>query len=1010
MPATANQPHCTWMNDSKVIVSCAGSGKTRKIIERLLALLGGGAHPGEILIITFTNKAAAEIRLRLLRALADGARDNPALAACRRRILLAAEPADTLTVHTFHSWFLLLLQNRPWTNVSGTPGVCADDRVLFDEAWRHWQRRAEQSPTAELQTVLSELSPPALYELCRNFKDKRNTWKLCKTPAAAASEDEMCALEKALQETAADFCQTAHGCGATFAKAQAAAARLAAAVSKAADEKAGFMNKDGTPLKVLQKNAEKHNYGLSLAAVTELLRQVLTADEARQAAVFNAAALAVCADFDREWEAIKVARNEITFDDLELRVCGMLEKNDIHSVLSHRLYVRYRHVLIDEFQDTSPLQWQIVRRWLHDSHGSDAQPSVFIVGDSKQAIYGFRHGDARLLGEAEKFLCDYYAAKPRPPENTCHRCAGNILTAVNAVFDGRMPAFSPHQTGPGNAALCGRVEWHPYAAASRHRTASRMRNPLIHPRPPADNVQEQRAAAVAGKVHDILQHWCIQDKTQRRRCRPEDVLILMPYLTHAAKQVEALAKRGIGCVASGRSISFLDSFECADILDLIAVLLAPGRDYSLARVLKSPIFAMHDNTLADIAGGEVDCLWDNLQQYAGADGRRARVLLKFWQRRARTTLLPAHDFLSRLFAQGGIVARYRAAVTPSLRRRTAENLSRLLDLSLLIEGGARPLLSQFLADARQHRSEQETPPSAIGGVRLMSIHAAKGLQAPVVILADAQFSQTGGSGNSADILSEWRPQQETPACFLVALRRHRLAHMRLREQAKNRREREQANNLYVAMTRAEQALVVFSPAKPAGVSQWLYQAMGDLTPGQKPETGLVFGDSLTAEGADVPLETPPPSGVREIIGKRKEWTAEMVRGEIRHRIMALLLSGVAVARARQLVAGEPQLWDEAVTMAASPPLQKLLHDSREVLIERDFAIDGDIIRPDLVIARAEAVWVVDYKTGKASPARHRQQLAAYSRAVAAHYPGQPIRLAVLDIHGQLHCLEGVPEI
>ena len=997
------------MSDSAVVVSCAGSGKTRKIINRLLELLGGGARPGEILIITFTNKAAAEIRLRLLRALARRACDNPVLAACRRSILLAAEPADTLTVHTFHSWFLTLLQNRPWADIGGVGDICADEEMLFDEAWRRWQRRAEQAPSAELQAVLSELSPPSLRQLCEDFKDKRNTWKLCETsPVGSQNDDAIAAAEKYLRATAAEFYQTARGSGALFAKAQGAAERLAVA-GEAADEQAAFMTKDGALLKNLHKNAGKHGYESSLQAVTAALGQKLTADEERQAEKFNAAALSVCADFDREWEAVKAARNEITFNDMELSVCDMLQEGAIHSILSHRLHVRYRHVLIDEFQDTSPLQWRIVRRWLHDAHGSDAQPSVFIVGDAKQAIYGFRHGDARLLGEAENFLRDYYAVKPRPPENTCHRCAPNILAVVNAVFDGdRMADFVSHQTGPGNAALCGRVEWYSYSAASRRRGVARLRNPLTRPRPAADKVQESRAAAVADKVCDILRNWHVQDSSGRRRCRPEDVLILMPNLTHAALQVEALAKIGVGCVATGRKISFLDSFECADILDLIAVLLAPGRDYSLARVLKSPLFSMSDDTLAEIASGRTSSLWDGLQRYSGSAARRPRTLLKFWQRRAMTTLLPAHDFLSRLFAQGDIINRYRAAVAPSLRRRSGENLSRLLDLSLLVEGGARPLLSQFLADARQRRGELSKSPPVAHGVRLMSIHAAKGLQSPVVVLADADFLRDGGRGNSADILSEWHPAQAAPERFRVALRRHRRAGAELRERVKIRQEREQANKLYVAMTRAEQALVIFSPAEPKGVSEWLHRAMRALAPESK--AGLIFGDTFLAGGVHVPTAPLSSHPIHEVIGERKVRTAAMVRGEISHKIIALLLSGVSLSQARRLVAAEPKLWDEAAAMVAAPPLQKLLRGSREVLIERDFAMDGDIIRPDLVIARNEAVWVVDYKTGNVAPARHQRQLAAYSRAVAVHYPGQPIRLAVLDIRGRLHCLDAVPKV
>ena len=1028
--------------DSRVTVACAGSGKTYQLVERLTALLKHGARPGEILVITFTNKAAAEVRERLLQKLLEDSKTDPALAAVRRRMLLAAAPEDMLTAHTFHSWFLSLLRNRPWSKnaVGGAPETLADEDILFEESWRRWRRRAEKNPPKFLRKTLAELSPSSLRDLLRAFKNHRNFWLL--RPADKSSDDiiaekesQLQQAEESLQKAAAVFCANAVGDGKDFDIARKAAARLAKGESKAADECLAFLTKTGTLRVALKKHTDDSSGVLS--ELHSCLQNALTAEEERAAAEFHQAAAAVCEDFDRCWQEVKAENNAMVFDDMELATWG--EIKDGAGPLSERLHMRYRHVLIDEFQDTSPLQWQIMRQWLLDGHG-DSQSSVFIVGDPKQAIYGFRRGDWRLLQCAEKFLQDYYGAKKQTPENVCRRCGDNILTAVNLAFFGeeRMPDFVRHKTGEQNGALPSRVEWHPYSssetAAKKNR---RMRNPLLRPRRPSADAQQQRARLVAAKTREMLDGWRLRDGDGWRPVAASDILILLPRLTHAPAQIDALSAEGIDCaVSGGRGAKFLESFECADILDLLAVLLSPGRDLPLARVLKSPVFSMSDDTLADIVFSESDSdsktdsefnfaensLWEKLQRHSKKESRRARVLLKRWRRRAQTTLLPAHDFLSALFSQGDIVARYRASAPAELRPRVGENLARLLDLSLLIEGGTRPLLAQFLEDARRARGETEAAPSAVGGVRLMTIHAAKGLQSPIVILADADFSKRVHGG--ADILVDWPPKEKPvangPSDVVIALRRHRRAHAALREEAKQLEEREQANSLYVAMTRAEQALIIFSPAKPSGVAEWPMTAMQQLAARNDSDSesktesesktkngALFFGDDLRG-AADCKSSPPPPSKhlPRPPLGKSRPRTAAMMRGDMRHQILAMRLSGVAPALAKKLIAAEPSIWRQAETMLRSPPLKKLIAAAREILIERDFADGGKVIRPDLVLVGDNEVWIVDYKTGAAAPASHLPQLQSYRRAVSAVHPAKPVRTAILDIRGELHVLEG----
>ena len=1007
---------------SRVVVSCAGSGKTQQIINRLLRLLAEGAKPGEILVITFTNKAAAEIRERLLDTLKkieeDGEASSPGLEpfnneerqkliTCRREILLAVEPADMLSVHTFHSWFLILMQHRPFNKDVTPPIICADQDIVFEQSWRRFVVRVERGSSPVLDEVLAQLSPSSVKKMCKEFKDNRNAFWLWRKEGASGLFDEtnLEDVYKKLRAAADEYAQRATGETATLTKAIEAAERLAKDADPEAEQPA-FLTKQNKPKDHLQKQADNGGYSQVFEKCCESILEAVTAKQQKQAEKFNVAALSVCEMFNEEWEAVLRQRNEVTFDGLEWQVHDFLQNEKSAQMLSLRMYTRYRHFLIDEFQDTSPMQWQIISRWLLDSHGSDMEPSVFIVGDPKQAIYAFRRSDSRLLELAQQFLNEHYGVGEPEHENTCRRCGENILELVNKAFDDKtLPDFKEHQVGGDKPA--GRVEWHTWHAEKESSEFESIRNPLITGAPAGRDRPTVRAKAVAERVNKILQEWGIHENGTCRPCRPEDILILMPQMTHAAVQVSALAEYDIKCTMSKASggNAFTDSFECADVLDLIAVLLAPRRDSSLARVLKSPIFSLSDETLEAIVAEKGESLWEKLQEHDAVESKRAREQLLTWRQQAETSLLPAHDFLAELYASGDIVARYCASVPPTMRQRVEDNLLRLLDLSLQLEGGSHPLLSQFWEGVRR-RDNFGAPPPAESGVRLMTIHAAKGLQSPVVVLADADFNLAGGKGNSFDIVMKWEPEEKAPSLFAVALRQYPLAYKEIKEDKALRREKEQANLFYVALTRAQQALMVFSSEERKNVTEKAFSAMRQLSPDG--DTVREFGDILyppPEKQQPSPVAAHKSDSVKPVVaGQRQERMAMATHGQIRHQIIALLLSDVGETVARQLVAAEESQWKEAKHMLASPELQKLLNRPKKILVERDFAIDGKITRPDLVIVREDETWVVDYKTGDAVT-RHRPQLENYRRVVAKEYPDNPVHIAVLTLRGQLHCLD-----
>ncbi len=1073
----------------EVVKSCAGSGKTRGLIERLSALLLGGAQPGEILAITYTNKAAAEIYERLLLRLR--AEKTPEAERILRRVMLRESPRDDLTVNTFHGWFMTLIRHRRWSDGRNVPGRLCEAGGLDDikaAAWRGWLAKTEsRALSPQAQTVLSHISPSGLQKMFFAFAGETNAWRLFdggvgegEKRAAKFLQKAECktaAMQSALREAAERF--LADGGGKKEGELH-SAARAILAGAKNAEEIARAAA--CTKTNEIRKKWEKH---AAACAFAESVFLFFVAREEREAAQFNCAALALCGEFAAEAENVKREKNIITFDDLEYQAWLAVVAEGMTAEITYRLSRRYRHILIDEFQDTSPMQWAIVRKWLLDAHGGGGEPSVYIVGDRKQAIYGFRHGNPELLDSAAEFLQSRYDENAQArEENISRRCAPLVLDFVNRVFTGGMRGFVAHRAAETNAKLPGFAAFTVTGGGETEKDKKEkrriMRNPLITPA--AENrKREMWAEEIAKTVAGAIGEWEVCDGGDSRPCAAGDMLILLPQMTHAELITGALAKRGIGCETSGGGAKLADRFACADLLDIVAVLLFPGRDLPLARALKSPVFSLSDGELQKIAAARgKKTLWQSLRENKNASAAvfRAFDLLARWRERARKSVLPAADILHSIIAEGDVFSRYRAAVPAHLREGVCADIDALLDWSLTAEGGNRPLLPQFYAGAEnapppappikdgggecfssikdgggecfssikdgegeEHSPSikdgvgNNTPPPSLmggikggGGVRLYTVHQAKGLQAPVVILADSDFDRSGGKGDSADIFVDWPAEGERPRNFVARLRAHKTAleetaqKLLAKENAekenlfapaaeKKKKERAEKENLfYVAMTRAQQALLIFAceKPKPGTPAERALFAMREMAGGDDKQKTAAFGEMPRAKkekqathSLPSPESAPQTPPQKTTVGKRLPQTPEIQRGLQQHKLLALSLLGLdAKIIARLAAAGEKEL-RAAQKTAQSPQLQKLLDGCEEYFVETEIVFAGRILRPDLIVVRGGEAWVVDYKSGAADPSLHRAQLESYCAAVASLHPGVAVRAAILTPDGEM---------
>lgn len=534
-----------------------------------------------------------------------------------------------------------------------------------------------------------------------------------------------------------------------------------------------------------------------------------------------------------EFQRLKLSRGLLDFSDLEWKTYRLLNRERHAEWVQYKLDQRIDHLLVDEFQDTNPTQWRMLLPLLQEIAAGDPERrrSIFLVGDEKQSIYRFRRADPRLFETARDWLTQHAAAHTLT-QHVSWRSSPAVIEFVNLVFadsdDGEyaLPAFEMHATH--HSGLWGHAELLPLIRRPPRPepTTAEWRNPLVQPRSSAEDIRHRdEAGLIVGKIRELLGQ-PIADGTTVRGLRCDDILILLRDRTYARLYEEALQRAGLAYVGTGKG-SFLEALEIRDLMHLLRHLLEPFNDLALASILRSPLFDASDDELLQLSGHASGTWRERLYACIGGGAgdalERAARLLRRWSDYAGH--LPVHDLLDRIYSEGDVLARYRHASPAHLRARVEANLGRFLELALEVDSGRYPSLARFLDFLEAHADTENPPPEDAPGqsearVRLMTIHAAKGLEAPVVFLADA--ARDGNRDRGVRALVDWPAQHERPRYFHLATAREELDAVRLTHIQEQRLagRREESNLLYVALTRAAQMLFVSGCESGRGGRGW----------------------------------------------------------------------------------------------------------------------------------------------------------------------------------------------
>jgi ATP-dependent helicase/nuclease subunit A len=1060
----------------------AGSGKTYVLTARVIRLLLDGTPPARLLCLTYTRAAAAEMRARVFDVLGrwalaadaalkaeiasyDGAVPDAArMARARRLFATALETPGGLKIQTIHAFCERLVARFPVEADAPVPFS-----VLTETEAAQMKAQARQQALAALgrdgsDVMMATLAPYVNAEGFAGLFEGRSAqliaqygggdpWAIAGLPHGTRPED---------IETEAGFDHASRialyraavaALMSGSAADQAIAKTIAAALTTTDEQRFERM-----ALSLLTQKGELRAKGLATKA-TRAAHPALI-EEMEQEAQRSFDLLRRRASAESAWMAYAVTqlgrsiaaihaeakrqRGVLDFDDLIRAAAYLLRSSDAAAWALYKLDGGLDHILIDEAQDTSPAQWQVVERLAEDFFagagarpGSAATRTLFVVGDEKQSIYSFQGADVAAFAKFRALFATRAAGAEKafetPTLNTSRRSAPPVLALVDAVFRAD-PALQEAVSGGDwadhvahRASAPGTVDLWPLTAAEASEEGDEWMKPVDAPG--ADDPVTRLAGDLASAIKGWIGTESIADKDTgaQRPLRAGDILILVRTRGRLAKAIIRKLKQAGVPVAGADRLALLEHIAVKDLIAYGRAALLPQDDLNLAALLRSPFFDLDETSLFHLAHGREGPLWSRLIAASedGIDGvdkaRAARIRETLNRAINRLGRDAPFDFYARLLSGGG-----RRAMLARFGEEAEDVIDEFLAAAAAFEDTNAPSLEGFLHTLESADGQVKRDPDAAGSaVRVLTAHGAKGLEAPVVILPDTvSLPSASYTPNLLEYEGAlvWKPSNspEAEAAKLTYKAAEHAEHKRL---------------LYVALTRPRDRLIVCGVmpgrATPKDATTWYqaveagFDALGAATPIDTPAgigrrlgaPGPAFADGgdLAAAPSALPVWTAAAAPAEETIGLvrpsrltpalRFDDAADgfgLQRGRILHRLLQSLPEVAPEQRpetAARFLAARAADWPEAMRLETAARILAILDDPRfaaafapgsraEVSIAGKVAalgssgfISGQI---DRLAVDASSVLIIDYKTNKAPPARAEDTPLAYLRQMALY--------------------------
>ncbi|AUQ76189.1 double-strand break repair helicase AddA [Phaeobacter piscinae] len=1071
----------------------AGSGKTKVLTDRVARLLLRGVQPQHILCLTYTKAAASEMQNRLFKRLGEwamlgddaltsaltdlGAHDvisTEGMAQARTLFARAIETPGGLKIQTIHSFCASLLRRFPLEAGVSPQFSEMDDRaaVLLRgevvEAIANSENPEEAGLIARLARQVTdsdfETLTAAICQRRSDFEvplDRAGLRALFDLPTDFDAK----MLEQSVYlggegDLLARTCTMLEQGGSTDAKAAAKLRKiteptladlpvLESVFLTGASAKAPFTAKiNAFPTKKLRES----NVAL-MDQLEPLMRRVEAARAQRLALAAVEKSLILhdfAAAFLPEYDRRKQLRGWLDFDDLILKARQLLNDPAVAAWVLYRLDGGIDHILVDEAQDTSPVQWDVVEKLAQEFTAgegarSEVERTIFVVGDKKQSIYSFQGADPDAFDRMQAEFADRLAETGSALQNAAlefsFRSSAAILGLVDLVFKDS-PGAGFHRDALHRAfksELPGRVDLWPVVDKVDTEEERDWTDPVDRPGARHHTVilAQRIATTIKGMIKNevtLPEDGPERGSFRRRPVQAGDFLILVQRRSELFSEIIRACKAAKLPIAGADRLKIGAELAVKDLAALLSFLATPEDSLSLAAALKSPLFGWDEQTLFDLAhrreGGSY--LWTALRDRAAEYPDTMAIIDDL---RSQTDFLRPYDLIERILTRHGGRQRLLGRLGPEAE----DGVNALLSQALAYERTDIPSLTGFLVWMQADDLEIKRQMGAAGNmIRVMSVHGSKGLEAPIVILPDTAKRKPPRDDEimRAEAGPMWKlPSAQMPDVMQAA-----------RETAQEKARNERLRLLYVALTRAEKWLIVAAAGELSKDGDSWYQMVERALQeaGANPyDTGngeglrLQHGDwdglpfhadppviTSTPQLPEVFKQLPPPyqpptstlspselGGAKALPGDLgQDEDIAKARGSRLHSLLEHLPStdqDMWPQLANALLAGHEDIADilaEATRVLTNPDLGAIFAPDTlaEVAITAD--LDGRRIHGviDRLIVTPDRVQAVDFKSNatvptsvEACPEGLLRQMGAYAHALAALYPDRWIDTALL---------------
>lgn len=1077
--ATLRQMRAADPDASAWVAANAGSGKTRVLIDRVARLLLREVNPQHILCLTYTKAAATEMQNRLFQRLGKWAmEDDDRLQA---ELLALGEPAGTANLTRARQLFARAIETPGGLRIQTIHSFCATLLRRFpleaqvSPGFTELDERAGRLLRAQLMEEIAEdLAPDTVLALARVWSGEdfgklvervaQHRVALAK-PLTAVECDALFGVPQGMVETAVPGTVLTGSEGLWIPAAIAELRRSTDTDAKIADllerldlagpsldlldqmqslflvakgkDKPPFSAKtDSLPAKKLRDRGAAfipHLHAL-MERVEDARRLRLSIRAAEKTATLHAFA----AVFLPLYEARKAARGLLDFDDLIQRARGLLTDPSLAAWVLYRLDGGIDHILVDEAQDTSPDQWRLIESLAAEftSGGDRRDRTLFVVGDKKQSIYSFQGADlAAFDGMRDRF--DQRFADSALPFRSIElqhsfRSSPAILELVDATFPEATSALGGEVRHIAfRDTLPGRVDLWPVVPKSEKEQDGDGFDPV-------DRLSDAHPTVVLGrKVADEIAAMIAagtpipQADGTSRPVHAGDFLILVQRRSALFEEIIRACKARQLPIAGADRLKLGAELAVKDLAALLSFLALPEDDLSLAALLRSPLFGWTEGALHDLAQGRKGYLWQALRDARDAHPDTMAVLDDL---RSQTDFLRPYDLIERVLTRHGGRRKLIARLGPEAE----DGIDAFLSQAMAYEQNEVPSLTGFLIWLETEDVEVKRQLGSEGHlIRVMTVHGAKGLEAPIVILPDTADSKSPEKDElfrlpGGEVVWKTAAPESPP---LITSERQRRTLME---------EAERLRLLYVALTRARSWLIVAAAGDVTKQDSWYARVQAGLSRlgpvaveggvlrhvfGVWPERTEPYPDVTEISRVVRPgwLFQPAPNPARpaELLSPSNLGGPKSLPGEVE----TVLDEEAALLRGRQLhlllehlPASAPQEWPAMAAALIADPDQRaeLLAEAAGVLGDPDLAplfqtgslaevaltadlggrrLSGAV---DRLILGPGPIRAIDFKSNRKIPGRPEdvpegilRQMGAYAAALSQIYPDSPVETAIL---------------